>query len=389
LRAAGDASHSHADIPLTNPTRGDLFPDTSHSPSLAELVGYEHAADIVDFCFIANPYYPTPEMVEALQERLPTLIKCYPSSNPATTQRALAEVLSVDPDDLIVGNGATELIVLINEVLVDRIGVSVPTFGEYIEKLRDPAAAELFVLDRGRDYRLDLVDYLAWGRERGVKALLIINPGNPTGQLHSLDEMVDFLERARDMDLIVVDESFIDFAGDPIPSLLPVADRFHNLLIVRSMSKHYGVPGLRLGFCYSRNRPLLQRLRRLVPTWHLNILAEYFLTLLPSTDSAYRESLQRVSADARRLQDELSTIPGLFVYPTGSNFVLIRIEGEMTAADLQAHLLADHLMYVRDCSNKVGMDDRHVRVASQGREADERLVRALRDLMGGPKAASR
>jgi histidinol-phosphate/aromatic aminotransferase/cobyric acid decarboxylase-like protein len=376
------------DIPLTNPIRGDLFPDTSHSPSLAELVGYEHAAEIVDFCFIANPYYPTPEMVEALQERLPTLIKYYPSSNPATTQQVLAEVLSVDPDDLIVGNGATELIVLINEVLVDRIGVSVPTFGEYIEKLRDPAAAELFVLDRGRDYRLDLVDYLAWGRERGVKALLVINPGNPTGQLHSLHEMVDFLERARDMDLIVVDESFIDFAGDPIPSLLPVADRFHNLLIVRSMSKHYGVPGLRLGFCYSRNRSLLQRLRRLAPTWHLNILAEYFLTLLSSTDAAYRESLKRVSADARRLQDELSTIPGLFVYPTGSNFVLIRIEGEMTAADLQGHLLADHLMYVRDCSNKVGMDDRHVRVASQGREADERLVRALRDLMGRPEAAS-
>jgi histidinol-phosphate/aromatic aminotransferase/cobyric acid decarboxylase-like protein len=154
------------------------------------------------------------------------------------------------------------------------------------------------------------------------------------------------------------------------------------------MSKHYGVPGLRLGFCYSRNRSLLQRLRRLAPTWHLNILAEYFLTLLSSTDAAYRESLKRVSADARRLQDELSTIPGLFVYPTGSNFVLIRIEGEMTAADLQGHLLADHLMYVRDCSNKVGMDDRHVRVASQGREADERLVRALRDLMGRPEAAS-
>ena len=377
------------DIPLTNPIRGDLFPDTSHSPSLAELVGYERAADIVDFCFIANPYYPTPEMVEALQVGLPKLIKCYPSSNPATTQRALAEVLSVDPEDLIVGNGATELIVLINEVLVDRIGVSVPTFGEYIEKLRDPAAAELFVLDRDQEYRLDLNEYLAWGRERGVKALLIINPGNPTGQLHSLDQMVGFLERARDMDLIVVDESFIDFAGDPIPSLLPVAARFNNLLIVRSMSKHYGVPGLRLGFCYSRNRPLLQRLRRLVPTWHLNILAEYFLTLLPSTDTAYRESLQRVSADARRLQDELSTIPGLFVYPTGSNFVLIRIEGEMTAADLQAHLLADHLMYVRDCSNKVGMDDRHVRVASQGREADERLVRALRDLIGRPEAAFR
>lgn len=377
------------DIPVPNSIRGDLFPDTSHSPSLAELVGYERAADIVDFCFIANPYYPTPEMLEALAKGLPTLIKCYPSSNPTTTARALAGILGVDPDDLVVGNGATELIVLISEVLVDRIGVPVPTFGEYIEKLRDPTAAELFTLRRDRDYRLDLTEYLAWGRERGVKALVVINPGNPTGQLHCLDEMVDFLERARDLDLIVVDESFIDFAGDPIPSLLPVADRFRNLLIVRSMSKHYGVPGLRLGFCYSRNRRTIERLRRVLPTWHLNILAEYFLTLLPTTDAAYRESLRRVTDDVRRLHDELSTIPGLFVYPTGSNFVLLRIEGGMTAAELQARLLADHLMYVRDCSNKAGIDDRHVRVASQGRGADARLVAALRDLMSQPGAASR
>jgi histidinol-phosphate/aromatic aminotransferase/cobyric acid decarboxylase-like protein len=298
----------------------------------------------------------------------------------------MAGVLGVDANDLIVGNGATELIVLINEVLVDRIGVAVPTFGEYIEKLRDPAAAELFTLRRDRDYQLDLTEYLAWGRERGVKALVVINPGNPTGQLHPLDEMVDFLEQARDMDLIVVDESFIDFAGDAIPSLLAEADRFPNLLIVRSMSKHYGVPGLRLGFCYSRNRDIVERLRRRVPTWHLNILAEYFLSLLPATDAAYRESLGRVAADIAQLRDELSTIPGLFVYPTGSNFVLIRIEDGMTAAELQGRLLADHLMYVRDCSNKVGMDDRHIRVASQGRAADVRLVKALRDLMAGATA---
>jgi histidinol-phosphate/aromatic aminotransferase/cobyric acid decarboxylase-like protein len=201
--------------------------------------------------------------------------------------------------------------------------------------------------------------------------------------------MIAFLESASDMDLIVVDESFIDFAGDPIPSLLPAADRFRNLLIVRSMSKNYGVPGLRLGFCYSRNRAMLERLRRLVPTWHLNILAEYFLTLLPASDAAYRASLRQVTSDVARLGDELSTIPGLFVYPTGSNFVLIRIDSGLKAAELQARLLDDHLMYVRDCSNKVGLDDRHVRVASQGRKLDAQLEQALRELMGEAGAAPR
>jgi histidinol-phosphate/aromatic aminotransferase/cobyric acid decarboxylase-like protein len=345
------------------------------------LVGYERAVDIVDFCFIANPYYPTPGMVEALQEGLPALIKSYPSSNPATTQQTLAEVLGVDAEDLIVGNGATQLIVLINEMLVERIGVPVPTFGEYIEKLRDPASAELFALLPDRDYQLDLMEFLAWGRERKVNALLVINPGNPTGQLHSLEEMTGFLEQARDLDLVVVDESFIEFAGSPVPTLMPLADRFPNLLVVRSLSKNYGVPGLRLGFCYSRNREMIAKLRLLVPTWHLNILAEYFLTLLPSSEAEYRESLRRVSSDVGLLRAELDAIPGLSAYPTGSNFVLLRIENGMTAAELQARLLEDHLMYVRDCSNKVGLDDRHVRVASQGREADARLVEALRKLM--------
>jgi histidinol-phosphate/aromatic aminotransferase/cobyric acid decarboxylase-like protein len=193
--------------------------------------------------------------------------------------------------------------------------------------------------------------------------------------------MTRFLDQARDLDLIVVDESFIEFAGSPIPTLMPLADRYPNLLVVRSLSKNYGVPGLRLGFCYSRNRQMIEKLRFLVPTWHLNILAEYFLTLLPASVGEYKESLRRVTSDVGLLRDELDAIPGLAAYPTGSNFVLIRIENGMTAAELQSCLLDDHLMYVRDCSNKVGLDDRHVRVASQGREADGRLVEALRQLM--------
>jgi threonine-phosphate decarboxylase len=168
-----------------------------------------------------------------------------------------------------------------------------------------------------------------------------------------------------------------------------LAGRFANLLIVRSMSKHYGVPGLRLGFAYSRNRGMIARLRAMLPTWHLNVLAEYFLTLLPTTDTEYRDSLRRVIADVARLQAELAAIPGLFVYPTGSNFVLFRIDNGLTAVELQARLLGEHLMYVRDCSNKTGMDDRHVRVASQGRESDARLVEALSGLMAEAGAAAR
>jgi len=146
------------------------------------------------------------------------------------------------------------------------------------------------------------------------------------------------------------------------------------------------LPGIRLGFCYSRNRAMLDGLRQLLPTWNLNVMAEYFLALLPANRAAYKRSLGRVARDVAVLRKELNDIPGLFAYPTGANFVLVRIENGMTAAELQAQLLDDHLMYVRDCSNKVGMDSHHIRVASQGRAADAGLIRALRTLFrAGPE----
>jgi len=222
-----------------------------------------------------------------------------------------------------------------------------------------------------------LKDYLSWVHRRGLKSLLVINPGNPTGQLFSLDEMIDFLQSAKDLELVIVDESFIDFAGETIPSLLQVADQFSNLLLVRSMSKHCGVPGLRLGYCYSGNLFVLNRMRQFIPTWNVNTLAQYFLSLLPSTDAAYHEGRKRLIGDVRWLYNALRTITGIAVYPTGANFVLFKIKGGMTAAELQGLLLSEHQMYVRDCSNKIGMDNYHIRVASQGREKDSKLVEAL------------
>jgi len=361
-------------------TRRHLFYETSHSPALADLVGYERAAEIIDFCFIANPYYPTPEMLADLQRNLPNLIKSYPSSSPALAQKHLAAVLHVNPDNLVIGNGATEIIALINQTLIDRIAVPIPTFGEYIEKMKDRRDAELYPLDPERRYELRLDEYLRWARENNLTSLLLINPGNPTGQLLPLDEMVAFLKETKDLELVIVDESFIDFAGDPVPSLLTLADQFSHLLIVRSMSKHCGVPGLRLGYCYSPNRYILNRLRRFLPTWNLNTLAQYFLSQLPPTDAQYHEARKRLIADVRLLYDALRALPALEVYPTGANFVLFKVTNGMTATELQHRLLEEHRMYVRDCSNKVGMDRFHVRVASQGREKDARLVEALRVL---------
>lgn len=357
-----------------------LFYETSHSPSLVEMVGHEEAKRITDFCYIANPYYPTPAMLRDLARNLPILIKSYPSSQPRHSQEHLAKVLRVDPAKLIIGNGASELIAFIEETLVKNIGIPVPTFSEYLEKLRSHRAAQLYWLDPKKDYQLDLDEYLPWIEKNKLSSALVINPGNPTGQFIPLKKMIQFLDRARKLPLVIVDESFIDFAGMRVPSLLKHANDYENLLIVRSMSKHCGVPGLRLGYCYTVNQRIQKHLRHVIPVWNINSLAEYFLSRLPPTDRAYHQARRRLIKEMRWLSGELRKIPGFHVYPTGANFVLLRIERDCTAAELQMELLERFRLYVRDCSNKVGMDDRHIRVASQGRAKDTQLVKALKTL---------
>lgn len=353
-----------------------LFDETTHSPSLIDLVGYADAEQVIDFCYIANPYYPTQAMLDELTRRLPILIKTYPSSNPAINARHLAQVLHVNPDNLVIGNGATELITELCHFLVSDLGVPIPTFGEYIEKI-DRGRLRLYPLDPANDYQLDLDAYLAWLDGEGLHAALVINPHNPTGQLFSLAEMQRFLAKAAHLELVIVDESFIDFAGADVPSLLACADAYPNLVLVRSMSKHCGVPGLRLGYLYTGNQARLHRLRSGLPTWNINTPAEFYLSLLPATDADYHASRLRVIGDVAELSSALRRVEGITAYPTRANFVCFRVDNGMSAREVQRRLLVEHQMYVRDCSNKTGMDSYHIRVASQGREKDRALVEAL------------
>ena len=143
------------------------------------------------------------------------------------------------------------------------------------------------------------------------------------------------------------------------------------------MSKHCGVPGLRLGYCYSGNERMVAALRHSLPTWNLNTLAEFFLSQLPATDADYQASRLHVIEDVRWLYAQLAGIDGITVYPTGANFVCFRIDNGVTARQLQRSLLVDHGLYVRDCSNKAGMDRVHIRVATQGRETDAQLISML------------
>ena len=357
-----------------------LFEETSHSPALVDIVGEEQIDQVIDYCFIANPYYPTEDMLEQLKSKLSSIIKAYPSSNPRLARQHLAEVLQVEAEWLVLGNGATELITLIEKHLIDNLAIPIPTFSEYIEKLRTAEAARFFQLDPGKNYQLDLHEFAGWINKKEINAALIINPGNPTGQLMQVDELKWFLNEMAHLKLTLLDESFIDFADENIPSLLHATGQYNNLIIIRSMSKHCGVPGLRLGYCCTSNPKFLRTLKEALPVWNINSIAEYFLLQLKNTNEIYHETRMHVIRDVRSLYQKLSKLAGYRIYRTGSNFILIKIEFGMSAFELQMKLLENYGLYVRDCSNKIGLDNRHIRVASQGKEKDQFLVDALKKL---------
>ncbi len=358
----------------------NLFQETSHSPALTDIVGKENTDQVIDFCFIANPYYPTDEMITKLKNQFVSLIKAYPSSNPKVAQIELAKVLNINPDHLIIGNGATELITLIQQELVEEMAIPIPTFSEYLEKLNNLNDAVLYQLKENNDYQLNLQEFAQWIDEQKISSALIINPGNPTGQFMPVQEMLDFLNKMTHLKMVLVDESFIDFSGIDNPSLMPYLDKYPNLMIVRSMSKHCGVPGLRLGYCCSSNEKYFQKIKHLLPIWNINTIAEYFLGMLNETDSLYQDSVKQIVSDIKLLYQNLKEVSGYKVYPTGSNFILIKILNGQTARNLQIRLLEDYGLYVRDCSNKIGLDEYHIRIASQGKEKDQKLIDALREL---------
>lgn len=357
-----------------------LFYETSHSPSLVDIVGPEMIDKVVDFCFIANPYYPDKLLLKKMQKQLPLVIKSYPSSNPRISQRNLADVLNVMPEHVLIGNGATELITIIEKNLIEDIAIPIPTFSEYLEKLRQTESAKLYQLPPENNYSLNLTDYGTWIDANSISSALIINPGNPTGELKSLEEMKAFLEKMQHLKMIVVDESFIDFADEQIPSLIPHIHKYSNLMIIRSMSKHCGVPGLRLGYCCTSNYDFLASMKKFMPVWNINSLAEYFLTQLKQTDESYHQARLKVIEDTRHLYSEISKIDGFYAYPTGCNFIMLKCMGNIDATELQMLLLENYHAYVRDCSNKAGLDKKHIRIASQGKKKDKTIIKALKEI---------
>lgn len=340
--------------------------------------GYWRFPGLKDFCYLVNPYFPPRKMVDQMKYSYTPLLEQYPSG--MEIQKLLAgKMFHLDPDFLLVGNGAAELINTLGRVTTGRVIVSIPAFNEYVRCFAD---CEIVPVDAAaNDYVSRPMDMLA--QAAAGDTVVLVNPDNPSGQLVEKQQMLAFVEACGARNVrCVVDESFVDFAApDKRFSLLTedVLQAYPWLVVVKSISKSYGVPGLRLGIIASADSALLRQLREAMPIWNINSFGEYFLQIYGLYAAEYEAACDRIAENRLWLSEELRRIPYLTVYPSQANYIMCRVSPPWTAKELAARLLAKHRILIKSLSQKTGFAGKeYIRVAVKDQAENNALIQALK-----------
>lgn len=359
----------------------DVFGQAAHSPSIFELtrkLGAE-AADMADFCIPCNPYFPTPQMFDELAANLESVLKFYPSDSSAIAGH-LAQVLGLNPATIAMSNGSTELITWMDHLwITESMAVPIPTFGRWTDQSMETGKrVDMFLLREENGFALDVDEYLRFIRARGSRVAVLCNPNNPDGGYLPRREVLRFLDELSDLDLVVVDESFIDFMdAEPNGSVARDATIRPNVVVLKSLGKNFGLHGIRFGYLVA-NPALAHRMAAVLPKWNLNSLAETVVFMLRDHTEAYRASLEQLSEDRYRMALELSSLKMLQVYPSQANFFLVKLADGIDGRELRDYLLAEHRVFVRECGNKLGMTSQYLRLVVRPAPDVARLVAGLR-----------
>lgn len=369
-----------------------LFESNPHNPSIFSLMRSMGRPDLhlVDFCVPVNHYFPTAEMFQRMHDRLHETIRCYPSHNEVLA-RGLAEAFALDPHTLVLANGSNELITWIDQLLVkESIATPVPTFGRWTDVPQDMGKlVHTFTTRPEEKWALDPEEFVAFVKRTGARVAVVCNPNNPTGSYVPRDRIVALLDALAGLDLVVIDESFIDFAAEErIPTVVDEAARRDNVLVLKSLGKNMGLHGIRFGYAIT-NRTLAERLRRSLPRWNVNALAEHMIFDLRDHMVEYEAGRRRSVRDRALMEPRLGALDGIEAYPSHANFVLLRLPPSVNGTELRNRLLTEHGLFVRDCGNKLGIDSRFVRIASRPAPDVDRLIEGLTDVLHSADRSAR
>ena len=339
--------------------------------------GYWRFDDLIDFCYLVNPFFPPESLTNELKYSLHKLMQSYPSGERVQAMLG-AQMFAIKESQIVVGNGAAELINTVTTVLAGRFGLYGPTFEEYTSRfsnidLRVPSA---------EGFRYGKEDVINLSKEN--YGVILINPDNPSGNFISYPEIIEILEEFKTTNkFLILDESFLDFAVDGFESsLLKTADleRFPNLIVIKSIGKSYGVGGLRLGVMASSDESLVKSIKSAIPIWNINSVAEFYLQIIGKYSSLYKKSCNQL-IDARvELFRKLQEISFLKPYESQANYIFCKVI-DKDAHHLAIDLCQKYSILVKDCSSKSSVDGQYIRVAVRDFKDNQLLINGLKLLL--------
>lgn len=341
--------------------------------------GYWRYPKMLDFCYLVNPYFPNKKLIAEMKANFETLLTQYPSGMQVNSLVA-AKNFGLKQDQIIVGNGAAELIKSLMEGITGKVGVLHPSFEEYANrKNKDELVA--FVPDNV-DYTYTADDLMEFYDNKDIETLLIINPDNPSGNYIKKADVLRICQWAKVRKIrLVVDESFVDFVDvEEDRSLLEqeLLNENPHLFVVKSISKSYGVPGLRLGIIASGDKEKIAAMKKDVAIWNINSFAEFYMQIYEKYKSAYTAALQTFYSTRADFIDKLGEISFLRVIPSQANYVLCEVKSPYTSRRLTSMLLEDNIL-IKDLSEKTGFEgEQYVRIAVRNEADNQALITVLK-----------
>ena len=344
--------------------------------------GFWRFPKMLDYCYLVNPYFNESRIIDEMEAYFRTLISEYPSGMKVNSLLA-SKCWGVKEEYIIPGNGAAELIKALMELLPGTLGVTRPTFEEYPNR-RDPGSLVTFI-PQDRDYRYTARDLMDFFEAHHADNLLLINPDNPSGNFIPIDDVIALAAWCQEHQTrLIVDESFVDFSqGYENNTLLHdnILEAYPQMVVMKSISKSYGVPGIRLGILCSADTDLIARMKKMVSIWNINSFAEYFMQIFTKYEKDYKRACDRFIAERDDFGRQLRSISFLRVMPSQANYFLCEILPPRSAGELVLTMLKRYNILVRDCSSKQGFDGRqYMRIAVRSHEDNARFIAAFKEL---------
>ena len=343
--------------------------------------GFWRFPQMLDFCYLVNPYFPSKRMKDELRSNFDTLLTEYPSGMKVNTLIA-SKSFGISEQYIVPGNGAAELIKVLMEGVEGKTGFIRPTFEEYPNRF--DKSLQVTYTPQNEDYRYTADDLMKYFGDKDIKTLMLINPDNPSGNFIPKDDVLRLAAWCEQRNIrLVVDESFVDFSVDyKNNSLLSdrILEAYPHMAVMKSISKSFGVPGLRLGILCSADKELIARIKKEVSIWNLNSFAEFFMQIYNKHEKDYLKACDKFLAERDDFEKGLRTIPYLRVMPTQANYFLCEVLPPYTAKEIVINALRQHNILTRDCSLKPGLNPnkQYMRIAVRNHGDNNRLVEALK-----------